>query len=91
VPEARSGPLLATLAADGKARAALLAGLSAGVADLDTRDGVRMTLADGDVVHLRASGNAPELRIYTECATPDAAARLLAAVLARTAERVAAA
>ncbi len=90
VPEARSGPLLAALAADGKARAALLAGLSASVADLDTRDGVRMTLADGDVVHLRASGNAPELRIYTECATPDAAARLLAAVLARTAERVAA-
>ena len=49
-----------------------------------------MTLADGDIVHLRASGNAPELRVYTECATPEAAARLLAAVLARAAERVAA-
>ena len=32
----------------------------------------------------------PGLRVYTECATPEAAARLLAAVLARAAERVAA-
>jgi len=88
VPEARSAPLLAALAADAGARTALLAGLA--VAAVDTRDGVRMTLADGDIVHLRASGNAPELRVYTECATPEAAARLLAAVLARAAERVAA-
>ncbi len=88
VPGTRSGPLLAALATDAGARAALLDGIAAAVAAVDTRDGVRMTLADGDVVHLRASGNAPELRVYAESATPAAAARLIAAVLARTAERV---
>ncbi len=90
VPDTRSGPLLAALATDPAARDALLDGLAAPVATVDTRDGVRMTLTDGDVVHLRASGNAPELRCYTECASAEAAARLLAAVLARTAARLAA-
>lgn len=33
---------------------------------LDTIDGVRFVLNNGDVVHLRASGNAPELRCYAE-------------------------
>ena len=32
----------------------------------DTTDGVRITLANDEVVHLRGSGNAPELRCYTE-------------------------
>ena len=36
---------------------------------VDTTDGVRMTFADSDIVHLRASGNAPELRCYAESAT----------------------
>lgn len=33
---------------------------------MDTTDGLRVTLASGDIVHLRPSGNAPELRCYTE-------------------------
>ncbi|BDU38870.1 phosphomannomutase [Vibrio nigripulchritudo] len=33
------------------------------------KDGVRLTTENGDVVHLRASGNAPELRVYIECAS----------------------
>lgn len=36
------------------------------VCDLDTLDGVRMKFDDGDIVHLRAFGNASELRCYTE-------------------------
>lgn len=40
---------------------------------VDITDGVRMTFADGDIVHLRASGNAPELRCYAESATLDKA------------------
>lgn len=40
---------------------------------VDTTDGVRMSFADGDIVHLRASGNAPELRSYAESATLDKA------------------
>ncbi|MET0065933.1 MAG: phosphomannomutase [Candidatus Thiodiazotropha sp.] len=33
---------------------------------IDTTDGVRITFSGGDIVHLRPSGNAPELRCYTE-------------------------
>lgn len=36
------------------------------VADLNTLDGLRMTLSNGDILHLRPSGNAPELRCYVE-------------------------
>ena len=39
------------------------------VASIDWTDGVRITLETEDVVHLRPSGNAPELRCYTESAT----------------------
>ena len=31
---------------------------------IDRTDGVRMLFADGDVAHVRPSGNADELRIY---------------------------
>lgn len=46
-----------------------LAKLSLGqfeVLSVDTTDGLRMTLSNGDVIHLRPSGNAPELRCYAE-------------------------
>ncbi|MEX1199551.1 MAG: phosphomannomutase [Methylophaga sp.] len=33
---------------------------------IDKTDGVRITLENDDVIHLRPSGNAPELRCYTE-------------------------
>ncbi|MGI2259757.1 phosphomannomutase [Shewanella sp. GXUN23E] len=36
------------------------------VSGVDVTDGLRMTLASGDIVHLRPSGNAPELRCYAE-------------------------
>jgi phosphomannomutase len=39
------------------------------VARIDTTDGLRITFASEEVVHLRPSGNAPELRCYTEAAT----------------------
>ncbi|MFT3973180.1 MAG: phosphomannomutase [Amaricoccus sp.] len=83
-PDTASGPLLAALATDAAARSRLLDGLGA-VAAIDTRDGVRMTLDSGDVVHLRASGNAPELRCYAEAATAGTAAHLIALVLGRVA------
>ncbi|MEY6430908.1 phosphomannomutase [Thioalkalicoccus limnaeus] len=34
--------------------------------EIDTTDGLRITFASGTVAHLRPSGNAPELRAYTE-------------------------
>ncbi|MCD9513354.1 phosphomannomutase [Photobacterium carnosum] len=33
---------------------------------IDETDGLRMTLVCGDIIHLRPSGNAPELRCYVE-------------------------
>lgn len=40
---------------------------------LDTTDGLRITFANGSIAHLRPSGNAPELRAYTEAETPEQA------------------
>jgi phosphomannomutase len=41
---------------------------------IDLVDGVRTTFSSGVIIHVRGSGNAPELRCYTEAASPDAAA-----------------
>jgi phosphomannomutase len=47
-----------------------LAGTAAG---LNTTDGLRITFEGGDIIHLRPSGNAPELRCYTESDTEERA------------------
>ena len=49
---------------------------------IDDTDGVRGTFASGDVIHLRGSGNAPELRCYTEADSKTRAAELNALALA---------
>src|SRR5690606_3029871 len=41
--------------------------------EVDETDGLRMTFAGGAIIHLRPSGNAPELRCYTEADTLDEA------------------
>lgn len=91
----RSGPLLAALAADPAVRKQLLAVIGGpAVLQIDTLDGVRLTVAgtagEDEIVHLRASGNAPELRVYAEATEPARAAALVAAVLQRTAALLAA-
>lgn len=83
VPASASGRLLAALAADGAAQWRLLEGIAARPVAVDILDGVRMTLASGDIVHLRASGNAPELRCYCEAGSQGEAERLLREVLPR--------
>jgi phosphomannomutase len=45
-------------------------------------DGTRFSWESGEVVHFRASGNAPELRCYVEAETEHRAAELLARSLA---------
>jgi phosphomannomutase len=47
------------------------------VTQLDQTDGLRMTFEGGAIVHLRPSGNAPELRCYAEADTPEEATRLV--------------
>jgi phosphomannomutase len=46
------------------------------VADLDVTDGLRIIFTSGEVAHLRPSGNAPELRAYTEADSPERAAEM---------------
>ncbi len=46
------------------------------VASSDDTDGLRITFANDEIVHLRPSGNAPELRCYNEAASPERAAEL---------------
>jgi phosphomannomutase len=48
---------------------------------LDETDGLRMTFENGAVIHLRPSGNAPELRCYTETETEETARSLNVAAL----------
>lgn len=40
------------------------------VKEINIIDGLRMTFDNGEILHLRPSGNAPELRAYAEAATP---------------------
>lgn len=59
--------LLAGDTAERLARQTRLFGSFAGAAShIDLTDGVRTRFAGGAVIHLRGSGNAPELRCYTE-------------------------
>jgi phosphomannomutase len=48
---------------------------------VDTTDGLRMTFANGEIVHLRPSGNAPEFRCYNEADSEARAAALNRACL----------
>jgi phosphomannomutase len=83
VAQSQSHPVLAAWRADSAARAAFLAPLGKQEAALDLTDGLRMVLTDGDVIHLRASGNAPELRLYIETKDLVSAEALLAEALNR--------
>lgn len=54
---------------------------------MDFTDGVRIAFADGSIVHLRPSGNAPEFRCYTEAASQHRARDMNAAALDIVAEK----
>lgn len=47
------------------------------VDSVNTVDGFRISLANGDIIHLRPSGNAPELRCYAESDSSDSAQLLV--------------
>lgn len=64
-PADRSRAMLECLADDPQRQCAI-AGKELPPVSVDLMDGVRMVFADDDIVHLRASGNAPELRCYAE-------------------------
>ena len=89
VSQEKSGPLLARLTEDRTARAGFLAVLGQEEAALDLTDGLRMRLASGGTLHLRPSGNAPELRVYVEGTDAGAAEALRDAALDHLAKRLA--
>ncbi len=83
-PAAKSAAILApfntgSAAGDKTAVEKIFAGLCGCVAHLDRTDGLRITFANAEIIHLRPSGNAPEFRCYTEAAT-DIRARTLNAL-----------
>ncbi|WP_419569490.1 phosphomannomutase [Rheinheimera sp.] len=55
--------------------------LETSVDSLNTTDGLRITMSSGDIIHLRPSGNAPELRCYAESGSQAKAEFLVDATL----------
>ncbi|RVC76675.1 phosphomannomutase [Mesorhizobium sp. M4A.F.Ca.ET.022.05.2.1] len=51
------------------------------VAEIDETDGLRARMDSGEIIHLRPSGNAPELRCYSEAASYARATAIVALTL----------
>ncbi len=86
VESSKSGPFLQALL-DEEQRAIFFAQLGTIQAN-DAIDGVRVVLTTGEVVHYRASGNAPELRCYAEAGSDERAGQLLQWGLQRAGEQL---
>ncbi|ELH2322918.1 phosphomannomutase, partial [Escherichia coli] len=56
-------------------------GFNLGIKVVDSTDGLRLTLSDDSVIHLRPSGNAPELRCYAESCSVFSAVALVENIL----------
>ena len=65
-PIEMSQRLLQSLSASMEAISTLLVTLGAKPIHIDQTDGIRIYLDNGEIVHYRPSGNAPELRCYAE-------------------------
>ena len=68
-------------AADRQALQNVFGQLCGSVATIDRTDGLRVTFANDEIIHLRPSGNAPEFRCYTEAPTDDRAKEINAQAL----------
>ncbi|OCX66431.1 phosphomannomutase [Thioclava sp. SK-1] len=82
VPTEKSQRLIATLTEDANARAAFFASVGQET-ELDLTDGLRVSFASNEIVHLRPSGNAPECRCYAEAGSAQRAQELVTAHLAQ--------
>ncbi|MGD0961483.1 MAG: phosphomannomutase [Methylomonas sp.] len=86
-PAADSRALLDGLQADANAHQSLWGRELGGVRRQDLTDGLRLTFENGEIIHLRPSGNAPELRCYAEADTIERAQELVNLSLQRIAGR----
>ncbi|MBU2531782.1 MAG: phosphomannomutase [Alphaproteobacteria bacterium] len=82
VPGELSARFLSEIAVSAPLRSRLAAELER-PRSTDTTDGVRFGLADGSIVHFRASGNAPELRAYVETDAAETTGAMLRAIMTR--------
>lgn len=79
----KSQLLLHTLATSQTAVHDLLGDLCGLAVNQDLTDGLRLFFENGEIVHFRASGNAPELRCYAEADSQSRADDLVRACLSR--------
>jgi phosphomannomutase len=86
VPGERSGAFLKRLEIDENFASEFFG--DHGIASLSTIDGLQFRTVSGDMVHFRASGNAPELRCYVEGSTPAVAKSLLGWAMEAAARQV---
>ncbi len=82
-PTESSFALINRLRTDPESLASWLAPDSGAVSSVDETDGLRVQFFNGDIVHLRPSGNAPELRCYAEASSESRAKELCDACLAK--------
>jgi phosphomannomutase len=82
-PTDESAAILKALQHDQEQATQVMAPNSGHVVSVDLTDGLRVTFSSGDIVHLRPSGNAPELRCYAESDTQTKAQSLCDQCLAR--------
>tara|TARA_R110002020_G_scaffold89684_6_gene218998 strand:- start:2192 stop:3595 length:1404 start_codon:yes stop_codon:yes gene_type:complete len=75
VPSEKSAAFLARLGSEPDFAAALFG--AHGIASMSNTDGLQFRTLSGDMVHFRASGNAPELRCYVEGSSSAIAQSLL--------------
>ena len=87
VPSAKSGAFLSKLSSDKDFAMDFFT--PHGISSLSEIDGLQFRTLSGDMVHFRASGNAPELRCYVEGSTPEVAKELLEWAMAKAAKEVA--
>jgi phosphomannomutase len=80
-PNDSSRLLIAQLSSSNEAIQTLLGGMCGEIITRNTTDGLRLTFDSDEIVHLRPSGNAPELRCYAEansdCRANDLVKRIL--------------
>ena len=81
-PSEKSGVVLSRLRTHQGAVEALFGKICGRPLHQDETDGLRISFENGEIVHLRPSGNAPEFRIYAEAGSQARADELVRAALA---------
>lgn len=84
-----SQSLLAALQTDANACQTLFGKEMGAIVHQDLTDGLRLSFSNGEIIHLRPSGNAPELRCYAEANSTIRASQLVQNCLQKLAASVA--